>query len=172
MKRFAIPAVLLAGVVIAVVLASSGGESSSKPAAAAGSGPPDITLARIDGGPDVALSSLASAGKPTLVWFWAPWCEICNAEAPKIQRLSAESADELNVVAIGGRDKTAAGQEFVERHGLEAPTVLYDEPEAAWKAYRVGPQPTGVLLDKDGREQQRWVGAFETDEVLAATRGS
>jgi len=31
-------------------------------------------------------------------------------------------------------------------------------------------QPAGILLDREGRERGRWLGAFDTAEVLAAAR--
>jgi thiol-disulfide isomerase/thioredoxin len=106
------------------------------------------------------------------VWFWAPWCEVCSHEAPAIEQLAASARDELTVIAIGGRDKAANGPAFVTRHRLRTPTVLFDEPMAAWQAYRIPGQPAAVLLDRAGRERGRWLGPFDNAEVLAATRGS
>jgi hypothetical protein len=74
------------------------------------------------------------------------------------------------VIAIGGRDRAANGPAFVARHKLRTPTVLFDEPMAAWDAYGIPGQPAAVLLDRDGHERGRWLGAFDTREVLAAAR--
>ena len=104
------------------------------------------------------------------MWFWAPWCEIRNHEAAAIQRLAADARGELAVVAIGGRDDAANGPAFVARHKLHTPTVLFDEPMSAWNAYGIPAQPAAVLLDRSGRERGRWLGAFNTAEVLAAAR--
>src|SRR3712207_5182699 len=30
------------------------------------------------------FSGASLAGKPALLWFWAPWCPKCQAEAPTI----------------------------------------------------------------------------------------
>jgi hypothetical protein len=48
--------------------------------------------------------------------------------------------------------------------------VLFDEPMTAWQAYRIPAQPAAVLLDRDGHERGRWLGPFDTAEVLAAAR--
>ena len=93
-----------------------------------------------------------------------------NHEAPAIERLASGSADELAVVAIGGRDETANGPAFVRRHGLRTPTILFDEPMAAWEAYAIPGQPAGILLDREGRERSRWLGAFDPADVLVAAR--
>ena len=102
------------------------------------------------------LSRLATSETPTLLWFWAPWCSICSEEAPAIERLAAEAGAELSVIGIGGRDDAANGPEFVARHGLRTPTMLFDESMATWETYRIVGQPGAVLLDRDGRERGRW----------------
>ena len=94
-----------------------------------------------------------------------------NHEAPAIEQLAADARGELAVVAIGGRDKAANGPAFVTRHRLRTPTILFDEPMAAWESYAIPGQPAGVLLDRDGRERGRWLGAFDPADVLAAARG-
>jgi len=82
---------------------------------------PELPVARLDGDGEFALSQLASAKSPTLLWFRAPWCEVCNHEAPAIERLAANGGGELAVVAIGGRDRAANGPAFVARHEKRQP---------------------------------------------------
>lgn len=129
---------------------------------------PALTVTRMDDNREFALSELASADEPTLLWFWAPWCTVCNGEAPKIQQLA--ETDALNVVAIGGRDDMANGAQFVARHGLTGPTLLFDESMQVWEHYRIPGQPGAVLLDTEGRERGRWLGAFDTDLAVEAAR--
>ncbi len=166
-KRLIVPALLLA--VVAAVLGVVGY------AGATGEGErgrevPRLSVAHLDGDGEFELGQLASAPSPTLVWFWAPWCESCNEEAPAIERLAVDATGELTVVAIGGSDEPANGMEFASLHGLRTPTLLFDEPEAAFDAYGVSSIPTAVLLDRSGRERDRWVGGFDTAEVLDAAR--
>jgi thiol-disulfide isomerase/thioredoxin len=169
LKRLVAPLVLLAAVGVALVLSSGGGRAPGD-AETPGPAVPALSVARLDGGGEFALSRLAAAKTPTLLWFWAPWCEVCNHEAPAIERLAAEARGELAVVAIGGRDQVANGPAFVARHLLRSPTVLFDEPMAAWNAYAIPGQPAAVLLDRSGHERRRWLGAFDTAEVLDAAR--
>ena len=28
-------------------------------------------------------------GKPTIMWFWAPWCSVCRGEAPTISEVAS-----------------------------------------------------------------------------------
>ncbi len=169
MKRSIATLVLLAVAGLALVLTSQGGPATGD-ADTAGPAVPEIAVARLDGGEAFELGRLAAAERPTLLWFWAPWCEVCNHEAPAVERLAADAGDDLAVVAIGGRDKIANGPEFVARHRLRTPTLLFDEPMTAWSAYGIPGQPAGVLLDRSGHERRRWLGAFDTAEVLEAAR--
>jgi thiol-disulfide isomerase/thioredoxin len=168
-KRLIAPLVLLAAVGVALAL-TAGGDRATGDADTAGPAVPDLSVARLDGSGDFALAQLAQAETPTLLWFWAPWCEVCNHEAPAIERLAADARGEIAVVAIGGRDQAANGPAFVARHRLRTPTILFDEPMAAWQAYAIPGQPAGVLLDRDGRERGRWLGAFDPSDVLAAAQ--
>jgi thiol-disulfide isomerase/thioredoxin len=164
MKRLITPLLLFAG--IGIVLAVTSGGDAEAP----GQPLPELAVARLDGGGDVALSRVTAPGTPTLLWFWAPWCEVCNHEAPAIERLATNARGKLAVVAIGGRDDAANGPALVERHRLRTPTIVFDEPMAVWSAYRIPGQPAGVLLDRQGRERARWLGAFDPADVVAAAR--
>ena len=164
-KRLIAPLLLLAGVGIALAVTSAGDDDP-----APGRPLPELAVARLDGGGEVAMSRLAAAETPTLLWFWAPWCEVCNHEAPAIERLATDARDELAVVAIGGRDDAANGPAFVARHDLRTPTIVFDEPMAVWEAYAIPGQPAGVLLDRAGRERARWLGAFDPAAVVATAR--
>jgi thiol-disulfide isomerase/thioredoxin len=162
-RRLIAPLVLVVAVG-AVLLATAGGGRDEAATV------PDLRIARLDGEGDFALASLAEAERPALLWFWAPWCTVCNASAPTVEQLAADARGELDVIAIGGRDKAANGPAFVERHEFRSPTVLFDEPMAAWEAYKIPGQPVAVLLDREGRERQRWHGPFQPADVLAAAR--
>jgi thiol-disulfide isomerase/thioredoxin len=168
-RRLVVLLALVVAVAAALVLTAGRGRDTGT-AASPGPTVPDLTIPRLDGGGDFALGHLTTAKTPTLLWFWAPWCEVCNAEAPAIERMAAKAGDQLTVVAIGGRDDAANGPAFIERHRLRTPTVLFDEAMEAWGAYAIPGQPAGILLDRSGRERGRWLGAFDTAEVLAAAR--
>ena len=154
--------VLLVAVALGIVLTAGGDD-------AGGARVPDVEVTALGSDQTLALRSLEDADKPTLLWFWAPWCEVCNGEAPEIERLAA-GTDEVRVIAVGGRAGRSEGPAFVERHRLRTPEVFFDEPMKAWRAYRIIGQPAGILLDRDGRERRRWNGAFDTAEVVPAAR--
>lgn len=50
----------------------------------------------------VALSDFR--GKPTVVAFFASWCEVCEEEIPQLLALSRDIGDQVNFVAINSQD--------------------------------------------------------------------
>jgi thiol-disulfide isomerase/thioredoxin len=162
MKRV-VAALLFVALVVGALVLTVGDQEERREAAV-----PALSVTRMDGSGDFALTQLASASTPTLLWFWAPWCTVCNGEAPKIQQLADEAGDRLAVVAIGGRDELANGPAFVARHELTTPTLLFDESMQVWEHYRIPGQPGAILLDREGRERGRWLGAFDPNLALEA----
>ncbi len=87
------------------------------------------------------------AGKPAVVWFWAPWCHICMGEAPRV-RVAAESSGVafLGVAALDGAD---AMRGFVDKYDLEFPN-LADTNAAVWARFGVTSQPSYAFISADG----------------------
>lgn len=163
------PVVVVLVVVAAFVAVLALTVEESTPAGAAGQEVPAERVRLLDGTGELDLATLRSTAEPTVLWFWAPWCEVCNAEAPRVAELASSGAGKLRVVAIGGRDDFEQGPAFARTHRLGAPMVLaFDEPMRVWRAFNIPGQPAAVLLDRDGRERRRWLGAFEPAEVLTA----
>src|SRR5262245_51367834 len=50
----------------------------------------DFTAQTIDG---KQFSGASLAGKPAVLWFWAPWCPKCQAEAPTIADAARAAGD-------------------------------------------------------------------------------
>jgi cytochrome c biogenesis protein CcmG/thiol:disulfide interchange protein DsbE len=59
-------------------------------------------LPQLDGDGRVTLADFE--GKPTVVAFFASWCEVCEDEIPGLLTLSGEIGDEVNFVGINSQD--------------------------------------------------------------------
>ena len=64
--------------------------------------------------PDLAVA--LSDGRPTLVEFYADWCEACRAMAPAMQQLEAEQRGRLDVVLLNVDNPR--WQPELERYGV------------------------------------------------------
>lgn len=99
----------------------------------------------VDGQP---FDGASLVGKPTLVWFWAPWCPTCRSQIPQVQDIATAHPTDVNVIGVGSLDGGAAIKTFAD----SAPgiTHLTDESGAIWRHFSVQQQSSFVLLDEAG----------------------
>jgi thiol-disulfide isomerase/thioredoxin len=95
-----------------------------------------------------AFDGASLAGRPTLLWFWAPWCPTCRGQIPQVQGIAADQGGELNVIGVGSLDSAEAIAEFAD--DVDEITHLEDVDGALWKQFGVTEQSSFVLLDADG----------------------
>ncbi|MFG3408429.1 redoxin domain-containing protein [Streptomyces sp. NPDC048142] len=107
-----------------------------------------FTANTVDGKP---FDAEALAGKPTVLWFWAPWCPKCKAQATATAKVATDYAGEANVVGVAGLDKNEAMKDFVADTGTDGFPQLSDEKGEIWKRFEVTEQSRYVILDKAGK---------------------
>jgi len=98
-----------------------------------------------------AFDAASLAGKPTILWFWAPWCATCASEAMSIHDLRKEYAGRLNILGVAGMGDNADMHEFVSDLEVEAVTHLDDGPGKIWKKFGITEQSIYVVLDATGK---------------------
>jgi peroxiredoxin len=113
---------------------------------------PDIVSKGTDG-KTIALSTLI--GKDVLMlYFWASWCEGCEAENPDIVRLYKKFKDRgLDIYAVALDKNKAEWLKAIKKHQFTWTNVsdLREWESEAVKTYNVNKTPTIYLLNKDGR---------------------
>ncbi|MCH0542644.1 redoxin domain-containing protein [Streptomyces sp. MUM 203J] len=122
----------------------------STPGGTSGASVPDalrFTATTLDG---EAFDAATLAGRPTVLWFWAPWCPTCKGQARETARVAAAYEGRANVVGVAGLDKQAAMKTFVSDNELDGFPQLSDEAGEVWKRFRVTQQSSYVVLDRDG----------------------
>lgn len=129
---------------------------------------PDIEVVDVASGDTVALRSLASADRPTLLWFWAPHCTFCIREAPDVLALAASHGDELQILGLGAQDDLGQAADFLETTGTGELDMVWDATGETWIHFGVTNQPTVVVVSPDGEVQATWFREFDEAGILAA----
>jgi len=113
-------------------------------------------------GPDDAPRTLNDfRGKPVLLNLWATWCAPCIKEMPLLDRLAAEQAGKLTVLAVA---QDIQGASVVDPWFAAAGLTQlqpYLDPENNLLADYNSALPVTVLIDADGREVWRITGALD-----------
>ena len=137
----------------AALHAQSGGVSL-----ALGTQAPGAELETLDGEP-VQLLDYVEAGKPTLIEFWASWCEQCEALQPELDAVQARHGDAVNIVAVavGVSQSPRRVRRHLEDHDPGYP-FLYDARGNAVRAYNASTTSIIVVLDGEGRVAYTGVG--------------
>lgn len=128
---------------------------------------PDFDLPSLEG-PRVALRDLR--GEVALVNFWATWCKPCEDEMPAMQRLyETLSPEGFELVAISVDESRDDVEAFRERLGVGFP-ILLDPDQTVSRRYQTTGFPESLLVDRQGRIIERYVGPREWDHPDYVTR--
>ena len=105
------------------------------------------------------------SGGNVVLWMWAPWCSVCNREAPEVAQALADLPDDVTIVGVAGRDDVGPMQEFIAEHGLQDMTHVVDADGAVWASYGISYQPAWVFIDAEG-EASVAAGALGYDGIF------
>ncbi|WP_435055418.1 redoxin family protein [Micromonospora aurantiaca (nom. illeg.)] len=141
----------------------AGGVAPAPPAAASPSGPASapasaspavvpaalsFTGKTLDG---TAFDAAALAGRPVVLWFWAPWCATCASQAWTVAEIAPTYRDTVPIVGVAGLGEQKAMKSFVTEFDLGGTTQIDDRAGALWRRFKVAEQSTFVVLDRTGR---------------------
>lgn len=128
---------------------------------------PEIDLATSAGD---SVTSATLEGHVTLVNLWASWCKPCRDEMPALDTLRrALLGDSFRFVSINGDASTSDATGFLREVGIEMPYAIAG-PGLTRRFHAPG-LPYTVLLDREGRVVQSWLG-FSGPEQIGAIRAA
>lgn len=157
------PAVL--AVILLFLLTACGGTTNAAQEAGSASGASSdvrdlaFTSTTVSG---ESFEGTSLAGKPTVLWFWAPWCPTCRGQIAGVSDLAAAHPNDLNVVGVGSLDEPTAIADFAAEVSPEV-TMLSDDDGAVWRHFGVTAQSTYLVLDKFGKQM---ASGYLSDEEL------
>ncbi len=147
------------GLPIAAIVAFAGFAGAPKTLP---SGEPAPALAlSLHGGEDFDLQAQDGV---TVLNFWASWCPSCREEIPELEAVHASlegGQDRIVGLALDARSMVSAG-----RMGLSMPQGLVDQPTL--DSFRVELLPTTIVVDREGRVRETFVGAITEDRLHQA----
>ena len=114
-------------------------------------------------GRDLTLADFR--GQVVLLNIWATWCVPCRKEMPALDRLQARlGSDDFAVIALSIDHKgVEAVKGFYRELGLEKLAIYLDPAGKGSSALAIPGVPTTLLIDREGRELARKMGAAEWD---------
>lgn len=110
-------------------------------------------------------AAILNPGERTLVYFFAPWCNICKLSIGNLSRLN----DELHTVAVALDYKNAQQvATFVGDRDLKVPVLLGNTQVAA--AYQISVYPSYYVIDGQGKVLGRSAGYSSLAGLLWRTQ--
>jgi thiol-disulfide isomerase/thioredoxin len=111
-------------------------------------------------------SPIPAPGRPTVVNFWASWCEPCRTEMPLLQQMADFYSDRLVFQAVNFKERAVAVQRHVKNSAWSIP-VLLDPSGAGAQAWGVKVFPTTIGFDAQGRARWRVIGEYDWSSAEA-----
>jgi thiol-disulfide isomerase/thioredoxin len=153
-----------------LVLAGCAAPGEVRPGAADGAevsaatpSPLDFVAQTVDG---ATFEAADVAGRPVVLWFWAPWCTICRAEAPDVAEVAAGLDGRVEFVGVAGRGPVEDMARFVDQTATGGFVHLADVDGALWRRFGVVAQPTFVFVAASGATTS-FAGSLGADELRA-----
>uniref|UniRef100_UPI004049D3FF TlpA family protein disulfide reductase n=1 Tax=Brachybacterium sp. GPGPB12 TaxID=3023517 RepID=UPI004049D3FF len=106
---------------------------------------------------------------------WYASCPPCRVEAPDLQAIHEEYADQgVAFIGINLRDGAGPAQAFEENYGITYPSIPDQQSEIMYKLRGVvapNAVPTTLVLDHEGRVAGRISGAIDPSILRAMLDG-
>ncbi|PLX38219.1 MAG: hypothetical protein C0606_08350 [Hyphomicrobiales bacterium] len=112
-------------------------------------------------------------GRPMVITFWKTTCVPCIKEMPHLDRLQVDMRDEKVLVLAINRDRRAPKVlDFYNTYGIRNLALVTDPFGLAARDMGISALPMSVVVDGEGVEQARVIGALDWSlpEVQSALR--
>jgi thiol-disulfide isomerase/thioredoxin len=108
----------------------------------------DFDAPTVDGG---TFNGATLVGQDSVLYFWAPWCTVCRAEAPSLPGVASEFDGQATFYGVAGLSPdVAAMQGFVADTGTGELTHIADTEGSVYTGFGVSSQTTFAFVNDDG----------------------
>jgi thiol-disulfide isomerase/thioredoxin len=115
-----------------------------------------------------SFDAASLAGKPTVLWFWAPWCATCFGQAASVADMQRAHGDKVNLLGIAGLGKLDEMKQFVAEGDVANVKHLNDASGTVWKKFGIVEQSVYLILDKDGKVLNKsWLDSVQFEGKVA-----
>lgn len=117
------------------------------------------------------LNVASLRGAPVVINFWGSWCGPCQAEAPVLARVAADTRRlGVHFVGIDVRDNPSAGLAFQQGHHIPFPSISDPGNVVAARFGPVAPTatPSTYILDARGRIAWAYFGSTTYSQLEPA----
>lgn len=101
-------------------------------------------------------------GKPTLLNFFASWCQPCVLEHPALLSLAKAG---VPIWAIAYKDTPEKAAQFIQRHGDPYQRIARDGPGRVAIDFGLSGVPESFLVDGAGVVRWHWAGPLDADII-------
>jgi peroxiredoxin len=128
---------------------------------------PAFHLSDLDGRP---WSAADLAGRPAVIYFFAPWCGVCAASSPQLRWFHRLRGGDVRVVLVGlDWNSISELKQYAARHELAMPVLAGDPATGA--AFKIHAYPTYYVVDSQGRIAGRDMGFTTVAGLWVRTLG-
>ncbi|GAA0445558.1 thiol-disulfide oxidoreductase ResA [Virgibacillus sp. AGTR] len=165
-NRLIFRSVILAILVAAVVFAVISNLKEDKIIYKVGDDAPDFQLQQINKNNETETIRLSDLeGKGVMLNFWGTWCEPCKAEMPYMQKLYPKYKEKgVEIVAVSLDSTKLVVDRFIEEYDLTFP-IPFDKSGQVRDLYKVGPIPSTVFINPEGKIEEVVNGALTLDRL-------
>ena len=140
---------------------------------------PDFEVSLYDvqtGDHSETLSTQDLKGQIVVLNFWATWCAPCRAEMPDLDLVHSDMEQfGLNGTVLGIDQSVSLNPpdektvDFLKEIAISYPVGAMNDADLSAELQIVG-LPTTLLINRNGRIEQRWAGIVTRDQLLSAIK--
>ncbi len=130
------------------------------------------TLAPEVNGLDLDGNSLSTADFPgdiIVLNVWASWCAPCRAEAPALEEVAVEYANQgVQLIGLNTRDSEASAKNFIQNYGVSFPSIVDTDGRLQLLFNDTLPPqaiPSTIVIDRNGMVAARALGAVDASTL-------